>query len=145
MNFYTRKRGGNGVDLHSFLPKVDLTFPGMRYAGSGNPLQKQIQILKLRFYSETGQVDKSSIIINPGNDPTSELDTIALFHDCEYHFAERQAYPLQFKYLAVATMLLAMKNIKRPTHQKAMALIKKSSYGLKIKVWPLCSNFRCLK
>ena len=131
--------GGN-IDIHSLLPKTPLVFPGMKYAGPNNPLHEQIQTDDLKFNEKTGEVDRCSIKINPGNYPTSDLDNIALRHDTEYNFAEKTDDPLKYKHLADQRMLKQIKKLNTPfnslwnVYQKVLENITAGIIKLKYKL-----------
>ncbi len=86
--------------------------PGMKYAGPNNPLEQQIKTERLKFNQSTGEVNGSTIFINPGNEPVSALDAIALRHDCEYlNASTKGSNELRYKHLADARMIEAIKNM----------------------------------
>jgi hypothetical protein len=71
----SRVSGGDlDFDLHSALPKIPLNPPGYKYLGPNNPLEDQVDL-------QTG-------LPKPGNEPSNDLDAIALKHDLLYYYAE---------------------------------------------------------
>ena len=101
------------MDLHKVLPKFPIMIPGMKYAGPNNPLEEQIKTDRLNFDYKSGKVLPSTIFINPGNEPVSALDEIALKHDCEYLNASTMgSEELRYKHLADARMIYAIENMK---------------------------------
>ena len=114
-------QSGTAVDLHSLLPNIPLMLPGHRYAGPNNPLDKQIQTDKLVHDPGTGTVDRKSIVINPGNEPTSPLDEIALRHDTEYNYAStRGDQELNLKHMADKRMVDDIDNLQSRSNQPGL-------------------------
>ena len=119
------------MDIHKLLPKFPIMIPGMKYAGPNNPLDQQIQTDKLVFDHKSGTVNRASIFINPGNEPVSPLDEIALRHDCEYFNASSMGSDeLRYKHMADARMIEAIENIAPTKNNSAWNVYQKVVSGL---------------
>ena len=74
--------GGAGFDIHKLIgklprPKKGFTLPGYNYAGSYNPLDKQI-----KFDPNTGE------ILEIYQQPSGKTDKVAMVHDVQYSLCE---------------------------------------------------------
>ena len=119
------------MDIHKVLPKFPIMIPGMKYAGPNYPLEQQIQTDKLIFDHKTGTVNRNSIFINPGNEPVSPLDEIALRHDCEYLNASRMGSDeLRYKHMADARMIEAIEKIPSNKNKSAWDVYQRVVSGL---------------
>ena len=108
------------MDIHKVLPKFPIMIPGMKYAGPNNPLEQQIKTDRLIFDHKSGTVNRSSIVLIPGNEPVSPLDEIALRHDCEYlNASTKGSDELRYKHMADARMIEAIEKIPHSKNKSA--------------------------